>query len=176
LAGPAARPRVYLTLGTVSFGAVDVLQRAITEIAALDLDVLVAVGPDGDPAAFRPVAANVHIERFVAQAQVLALVDLVVHHGGYGTVLGALAAGLPQLILPQGADQFHNARSLVTFGAARALLADDQVPGAIGDAVAALLAIDAPERAVIAGLRDEIAALPAPADVVPELDRLVTGA
>jgi len=54
LAGPAARPRVYLTLGTVSFGAVDVLQRAITEIAALDLDVLVAVGPDGDPAAFAP--------------------------------------------------------------------------------------------------------------------------
>jgi UDP:flavonoid glycosyltransferase YjiC (YdhE family) len=118
----------------------------------------------------------VHVERFVAQAQVLDRVDLVVHHGGYGTVLGALAAGLPKLILPQGADQFHNARSLAELGAARALVADEQVPGTIGAAVAALLRIDAPERAVIAGIRDEIMALPAPADVVPELDRLVAGA
>ena len=176
LAGPAARPRVYLTLGTVSFGAVDVLRRAVKEIAELDLDVLVAVGPDGDPAALGPVADHVHIERFVAQAQVLDRVDLVVHHGGYGTVLGVLAAGLPQLILPQGADQFHNARSLADFGAARALLGDDQSPGAIGDAVAALLLVDAPERAVTAGLRSEIAALPAPADVVAELDSLIAGA
>ena len=173
LAGPASRPRVYLTLGTVSFGAVEVLRRTVTEIAALDVDVLVAVGPDGDPAALGPVADNVHVERFVAQAQVLDLVDLVVHHGGYGTVLGALAAGLPQLILPQGADQFHNARSLADLGAARALLDDEQLPGTIGAAVAALLRVDAPERAVTAGLRDEIAALPAPADVVPALARMV---
>ena len=46
---PAARPRVFLTLGTVSFGAVEVLARAIADLSALDVDVLVAVGPDGDP-------------------------------------------------------------------------------------------------------------------------------
>jgi MGT family glycosyltransferase len=166
---------VYLTLGTVAFGAVEVLRRAVTEISALDVDVLVAVGPEADPAALGAVADNVHVERFVAQAQVLDLVDLVVHHGGYGTVLGALAAGLPQVILPQGADQFHNARSLAELGAARALTADQQVPDAIGAAVDALLQKDAPERAVIAGLQDEIAAQPAPADVVPELAKLVTG-
>jgi UDP:flavonoid glycosyltransferase YjiC (YdhE family) len=43
----------------------------------------------------------VHIERFVAQSEVLPLVDLIVHHGGTGTVLGALQAGLPQLLLPK---------------------------------------------------------------------------
>jgi UDP-N-acetylglucosamine:LPS N-acetylglucosamine transferase len=175
LSAPATRPRVYLTLGTVSFGAVEVLRQAVTEIAARDVDVLVAVGPDGDPAALGAVAANVHIERFVAQAQVLELVDLVVHHGGYGTVLGALASGLPQLLLPQGADQFHNASSLADLGAARALTADQQSPGAIGAAVDALLQQDAPERAVIAGLRAEIAALPAPADVAAKLAELVAG-
>ena len=115
------------------------------------------------PAALGAVADNVHVERFVAQAQVLDLVDVVVHHGGYGTVLGVLAAGLPQLILPQGADQFHNATSLVDFGAARALRADEQLPGAIGAAVAALLAADASERVAVADLQAEIAALPAPA-------------
>ena len=176
LAGPARRPRVYLTLGTVSFGAVDVLRQAVTEIAALDVDVLVAVGPDGDPDALGPVGDNVHVERFVAQAQVLERVDLIVHHGGYGTVLGALAAGLPQLILPQGADQFHNARSLTDFGAVRALRSDDLAAGAISDAVVGMLDVNAPERPAIVALRDEIAAMPAPAELVPRLETLVTDA
>ncbi|MPZ84667.1 MAG: hypothetical protein GEV28_31495 [Actinophytocola sp.] len=48
--------RVYVTLGTVEFGAVEfgaveVPRRAVTETAAHDMDLLVAVGPDGDPAA-----------------------------------------------------------------------------------------------------------------------------
>ena len=46
---------------------------------------------------------------------------------------------------------------------------EDQVPGAIGAAVATLVS-DGPERAAAPRLRDEIAALPAPAVLV---DRLV---
>ena len=139
LTAPGTRPRVYSTLGTVAFGAVEVLGRAVGEIAPLDVDLLVAVGPEGDPAALGAVADNVHVERFVAQADVLPLVDIVVHHGGTGTVLGAFAAGLPQLILPQGADQFHNARSLAGVGAGRALLNDEQLPGTIAQAVSEML-------------------------------------
>ena len=86
--------------------------------------------------------------------------------------LGALAVGLPQLILPQGADQFHNARALTAIGAARALLNDEQSPGSIRDGVSALLTDDR-QRAVTIRLCDEIAALPAPADVVAELVELV---
>ena len=98
-------------------------------------------------------------------------VDLIVHHGGTGTVLGALAAGIPQLILPQGADQFFNAQFLTEAGAARALLNEDQQPGAIRGAVVALLSEGA-ERAVAQQIQAEIAALPAPADVIPELAAL----
>jgi UDP:flavonoid glycosyltransferase YjiC (YdhE family) len=108
-------------------------------------------------------------ERFVAQSKVLPLVDLIVHHGGTGTVLSAFEVGLPQLILPQGADQFVNAATLSALGAARALSNDAQQPGAIRAAVQALLSGDAPERRVAARVRDEILALPAPADVVPTL-------
>ena len=114
---PRARPRIYLTLGTVSFGAVEVLQRALGEIADLDVDILVTVGPEGDPAALGEVGPNVHLEKFVNQSEILSRVDLIVHHGGTGTVLGALAAGIPQLILPQGADQFFNAQFLTEAGA-----------------------------------------------------------
>jgi hypothetical protein len=95
LSGPHTQPRVYLTLGTVSFGAVDVLSRAIAEIAPLGVDILVTVGPEGEPAALGDVPDNVYVERFVAQSAVLPLVDLIVHHGGTGSVLAALEAGLP---------------------------------------------------------------------------------
>jgi UDP:flavonoid glycosyltransferase YjiC (YdhE family) len=174
LGAQPTRPRVYLTLGTVSFGAVEVLSRAIAEIAPLDVDILVTVGPEGEPAALGEVPDNVHIERFVAQSQVLPLVDLVVHHGGTGTVLGALEAGLPQLLLPQGADQFVNAEILGAAGLARALVNDAQLPGAISEAVQALLG-DSSERQAAAWVRDEIAAMPAPADVVPGLVELAAG-
>ena len=95
LSRPRERPRAYLTLGTVSFGAVEVLRRAVDDLATLDVDVLVAVGPEGDPAALGEVGERVHVERFVDQRGVLQRVDAVVHHGGTGTALAAAAAGLP---------------------------------------------------------------------------------
>jgi UDP:flavonoid glycosyltransferase YjiC (YdhE family) len=102
------------------------------------------------------------------------LVDLIVHHGGTGTVLGALEVGLPQLLLPQGADQFLNAEILRAAGAARALINDEQQPGAIGQAVQAMLG-DCTERQAASRVRDEIASMPAPADVVPALVELAGG-
>jgi UDP:flavonoid glycosyltransferase YjiC (YdhE family) len=171
LSGPRARPRVYLTLGTVSFGAVDVLSRAISDIAPLGVDILVTVGPEGELAALGDLPDNVHVERFVAQSAVLPLVDLIVHHGGTGTVLAALEVGLPQLLLPQGADQFFNAQILTDAGAARALPNDAQQPGAIAEAVQALLG-DSHERAAAARLKDEIAAMPSPTEAVSQLVEL----
>jgi UDP:flavonoid glycosyltransferase YjiC (YdhE family) len=168
LNGPRARPRVYITLGTVSFGAVEVLERAVREVAALDIDALVTVGPEGEPAALGDLPGNVRVERFVAQSKVLPMVDLIVHHGGTGTVLSAIEAGLPQLILPQGADQFFNADTLTRVGAGRALLNDAQETGAIRASVEALLG-QSPERQVAGQIRAEIAALPDPAAVVSAL-------
>ena len=169
------RPRVYLTLGTVSYGAAEVLNRAIADIAPLGVDILVTVGPDGEPAALGEVPDNVHIERFVAQSAVLPLVDLIVHHGGTGTVLGALEIGLPQLVLPQGADQFLNAEILTAAGIGRALANDAQRPGAISEAVQALLG-DSAERQAACRVRDEIAAMPSPSEVVPQLVELANRA
>lgn len=168
LEAPKSRPRVYLTLGTVSFGAVEVLARAVDEISTLDVDLLVAVGPEGDPTALGDVPENVHLERFVDQSRVLPLVDVMVHHGGTGSVLGALANGLPQLIMPQGADQFFNAGFLTEAGAALALRNDEHIPGAIRQAVADLLSGGAEER-MAQQLEAEIAELPAPSEVVSQL-------
>lgn len=165
---PPTTRTVYVTLGTVAFGAVEVLRRAVVETAAHDVDVLVAVGPEGDPALLGELPSNVHLERFVPQAEVLAHVDLVVHHGGAGTMLGTAAAGLPQLILPQGADQPFNAMAIQRAGAGAALRNDEQTPGAIESAVGALLA-DGPERAAARAIAEEIAAMPSPEEVAASL-------
>jgi UDP:flavonoid glycosyltransferase YjiC (YdhE family) len=168
LRSSGTRPRVYLTLGTVSYGAVEVLRRTALEIAVLDVDVLVAAGPQGDPTLLGPLPPNVRVERFVPQAEVLRHVDLIVHHGGTGTVLAALEAGLPQLILPQGADQPYNAEILERSGAGRRQANEDYLPGSITALVEPLLG-DCAERATAVGFAAEIAAMPAPAEVVPEL-------
>lgn len=162
------RPRVYLTLGTVSFGAIEVIRRAASEIGCLDVELLVAVGPAGDPSLLGDLPANVRLERFIAQSAVLPRVDLIVHHGGTGTVLAALEAGIPQVILPQGADQPYNAELLVAAGAARSQTNEAYQPGSITAMVEPLLGA-CRERDVAHRIRDEITTMPAPADMLPTL-------
>src|SRR5829696_5525530 len=90
-----SRPLVYLTLGTVGWGTVGVLQECLSGLSALPVDVLVAVGAYFDPADLGPLPASVHVERFVRQDLLLGEVTIAVHHGGSGTLLGAAAHGIP---------------------------------------------------------------------------------
>jgi UDP:flavonoid glycosyltransferase YjiC (YdhE family) len=43
-------------------------------------------------------------------------VDLIVHHGGAGTVAAALRAGVPQLVVPHIVDQFFHGRRVAELG------------------------------------------------------------
>ncbi|SDP87635.1 glycosyltransferase [Lentzea jiangxiensis] len=169
----SAKPLVYLTLGTVSFGRTEVLRAAVDGLARLPVTVLVALGP-GDPALLGEVPGTVHVAGFVPQAQVLRRADLVVHHGGTGTVLGALAAGLPQLVLPQGADQFVNADVLAQTGAGAKLVGPEATADAVTAAARHLLD-DPAARNVATTAAAEIARMPEPAAVVEELTALVRG-
>jgi len=173
LTEPATRPRVLLTLGTVAYGAVGAMRTALDGLLQLDVDVLVVVGPDGDPAALGAVPPHVHLERFVPQERVLPLLDLVVHHGGTGNLLGALRHGLPALVLPQGADQFVNAARLVEVGAGRSIEGDALTADAVAEAVAAMLAPGSSEGRRAGELASEIATMPAPPEVVRVLEEIV---
>ena len=164
-------PRAYLTLGTVAFGAVEVLRRGILETTAAGVDVLAAVGPDGDPRLLGQLPDSVHVERFVAQDVVLPHADLVVHHGGTGTILGAFAAGVPQIVMPQGADQFINATRMTQVGAGRVVHSDDRA-GAITEAALGILHGTA-ERDMAQRLQTEIAAMPSASDVAGRLHELM---
>lgn len=165
-----AGPLVYLTFGTTGVGA-GVLAAAVTAVAALDVRVLVTVGPGADPAALGPHPQNVVVERYLPQTAVLRHADLVVSHGGSGTFFAALANGLPQVCLPQAADQFRNAAGGAGSGAALSLTPDAASGPAIGAAVQRALT-DPAYRLAAEGIADHIRTMPAPDDVVPVLEQL----
>ncbi|MBD3925405.1 glycosyltransferase family 1 protein [Nocardioides cavernae] len=168
---PRRAPRVYVTMGTV-FGNLELLRTMALEVAATGCEALVATGPGTRPGDLGDVPATVHVEQEVPQVQLLPHVDVVVHHGGTGTIIGALGQGLPQVVVPQGADQFWNADHITAEGAGRTI-PPGAPPGSVGVAVAALAEDEAPERAAARRLGDVISQMPSP-DSVAEL--LIDGA
>jgi UDP:flavonoid glycosyltransferase YjiC (YdhE family) len=79
------------------------------------------VGRRFDVSTLGPLPANVHVEPWIDQARVLDHAHLVVCHGGSGTTLAALAAGVPVVMVPLFADQFENARRIAATRAGRAV-------------------------------------------------------
>jgi UDP:flavonoid glycosyltransferase YjiC (YdhE family) len=88
----------------------------------------------------------------------------VVAHAGSGSVLAALAHGLPLVLLPQGADQFDNAATCTAHGVAEAIMPPDLAADRLGDALQRVLAEPA-YTAAAAALAEEIASMPTPASV-----------
>jgi UDP:flavonoid glycosyltransferase YjiC (YdhE family) len=88
----------------------------------------------------------------------------VVSHGGSGTFLGAVSLGLPQLCLPQAADQFRNAEGGTRAGASLALRPGEVSAESVREAVERLLA-DPDLRAGAQRVAAEIAAMPSPESV-----------
>lgn len=166
------RRRVYVTLGTVfNSGAYALFVRLLAGLADVDADVLVTVGRDIDPASFGAQPDHVRVERFIPQAEVLRHTDLVVSHGGSGTLMATLAHGLPSVLLPLGADQPHNAQRAEELGLARVLDAATCTPDAIRQGVIEGLE-DAAALAQARRVADEIDALPGVEETVPLLEAL----
>ncbi len=166
------RPTVYVTLGTVANHTPQVFETVIAAVSDQPLDVVVTVGPDRDPAELGVLPPHVHAEPYLPQSLVLPSCDLVVCHGGSGTTLAALSCGLPLLLLPQEANQFWNADRTAALGAGRTLRPHELGVDAVRSGLASLLN-DPAYRVSASRLADEIAAMPAPHEVVGALEALV---
>jgi UDP:flavonoid glycosyltransferase YjiC (YdhE family) len=94
----------------------------------------------------------------------------VVSHGGSGTAFAALSHGVPQLCLPQGADQFLNAAAITQAGAGLQLITDVVEGAGIAAAVSRLLTEES-FRSAAAVIAAEIAEMPHPDQVVSALEQ-----
>lgn len=165
-------PCIYFTLGTIfNVESGDLFERVLAGLRGLPNPVIATVGREIDPAVFGPQAENVRIERFLPQEELLPYCALTISHGGSGSVVGALAFGVPMLLLPMGADQPLNAARCVDLGVARVLDPVDCTPQTIRNAVTSLLA-DPTYRQNAMQLQAEIASLPGPEYALALLEQL----
>lgn len=168
---PPDRPVLYVSLGTVfNARARDVFAAVLEGVRDAPLTVIVTIGAGNDPADFGPQPDHIHIERFIPQSLLLPFCDAVVNQGGTA-ILPILAQGLPLLVLPQGANQFHNAEACVAAGVGRRLLPGHVSPEAVRKEVDALFH-DPSLREAARRVQRELAEMPGPDDGVALLERL----
>lgn len=164
-------PLVYMTLGTNTNTDISMFRSVLDGLEDLDVDVLVTVGSDGDPSFFGSVPGNAHIERYVPQSLLLPECTVVICHGGAGTTLGALAHGVPLLVLPQGADQYIMSERVVASGAGVRLAPPEVNADSVRRCVQDLLHVTDYRRAA-GGIQSEIETMPSPAETVPLIEQI----
>jgi UDP:flavonoid glycosyltransferase YjiC (YdhE family) len=163
LTRPSPRPVVLVSRSTVADPRPDRMMARVVEAAAeSDVDV-VLVRPDR-LVARRPLPPNVRTTGWLPFADVLPHVAGIVHHGGAGTVMGALAAGVPQVVVPGAGDRTVHARRVAARGAGLAVPVREITAETL-DRLVSDPELAASAREVAA----EIAAMPAPAELVEPL-------
>lgn len=170
---PPGRPRICLTWGTFSAGLPDryLVPDALRELADLDVEVVAAIAPsDRDLIDGAPPPGTRLVDGLPLHV-VLPTCAAVVFHGGGNTMLGAITAGVPQVIVSQMFERELHGDRLAGAGAGRHLRAASLRPGDIRDAVADVLATGSYRQAAHR-LRDAMRARPTPAAVVADLETL----
>jgi MGT family glycosyltransferase len=172
--GDPDRPLVYVTFGSVA-GSIPtfagVYREALDALADLDACVLMTTGRKVDPDGLGPLPSNAHVVHWWPQGEVLEHAAAMLGHGGFGTTMGALAAGVPQVVMPLFSfDQVVNGDHVAAVGAGLTTgvgggfaQASAQLPRVLADAAYAESA-----RRVAAALRE----LPPPSEAVPLLAEL----
>ena len=184
------RPVVYASLGTVFNGRLDGHRKIVEALASADLDLLMSIGSKHDPEALGHLPAHVHVERYLPQTALLPLCDVVVSHVGRGTMMEALANGVPVCCVPLAADQPGNAAQVVASGTGLSCATrSDAVPAGPGPVVDldlltpsmihanVLRLLDEPTfRARAREVQAEIAAMPGPGYAAEVVESVVASA
>jgi len=155
---PGDEPLVLVGLSSTYMAQEDLLQRIADGLRQLPVRGLITLGPAVEsPELTTP--ENVTVVQSAPHAQVLEHASAVISHGGHGTLIKALAAGVPALAMPLGRDQPDNAARLEHSGAGLKLKPSAK-PAAIAAAVSELLRDERYSAAagrIAAAIRDETA-------------------
>ena len=128
-------PLVVFVAGSAGQSASAFFRNAVSASAGQPWRAVLLTGKSGvgtEP----PLPANVHRFDYVPLSLLLPLSSVVVHHGGLGTLSVALAAGVPQIAVPFGHDQFDNAARIEQLGIGRNV---GNAPGPLQTAIGEML-------------------------------------
>lgn len=165
LTNPSRRPRIAVTLGTVAprMTGLDPLRNLIDSANRVDAEFVLALG-DADPAPLGTLPGNVRTTGWVPLNALLSTCRGIVHHGGAGTTLTSLACGVPQLVLPKGADRHINAEAVRRRNAGIVAEADE-----VTETMLASLLGDDEIRRASDEVPHEIGTLPTPTHIAERL-------
>ncbi|GAY08817.1 glycosyltransferase [Pseudonocardia sp. N23] len=162
LTEPTARPRILVSRSTVAGpGGGDPMVAVVA--AAPDVDAEIVLVRPTDRLTRKALPPNVRTVGWVPLSAALPHAAAVVHHGGAGTVLTALATGTPQLLVPGPGDRRFNADLVVRRGAGLSVAARS-----ITAATLTRLVTDGSLHEAAREVRTEIAAMPDPASVLDQ--------
>lgn len=166
------RPRITITMGSILPMLWPRLRplRWIADVAAgVDAEFVLALA-GVDTSVLGPLPPNVRtVTEWLPVDALAATTHAMIHHGGSGSMMAALAAGVPQLVLPFVGDEFGNARAVVKRGVGLEIDIDRE---RVTAAVVRQLIEDESLRTAAAEVRAEGAAMPSPVDLVPRLTDL----
>ncbi|MCO1660923.1 glycosyltransferase [Pseudonocardia humida] len=161
LAEPGARPRVLVSHSTIGPSGGDPTAAVVAAADRVDAEFVLVRGR------VKTLPSNVRATGWIPLDRALRHAAALVHHGGAGSLVQALARGVPQLVVPGAGDRRYNAELVVRRGVglaapAKRITADDLTR----------LVEDAALRRAGQDVAAEIAALPEPASLVPTLEAL----
>lgn len=110
------RRNILLTFSTTYQDQAGLFARCLRALAPLDANIIVTTGPAVDPRRLGD-SGNANIIRYADHDQIVPWCDLVVSHGGHGTMLRPIRHGVPVLCLTMGRDHPDNAVRLEHHGA-----------------------------------------------------------
>lgn len=116
--------RVTVALGSFLSARDDVLAVAVRAAHLGGWRLALASG-SSDPTMLGPLPDGALMARHLPQVALLAHTDVLVTHGGNGSVTEAVSAGVPMVVLPFSTDQFAGAASIERAGIGRVLAPND---------------------------------------------------
>ncbi|CAM3819347.1 DUF1205 domain-containing protein [Nocardiopsis rhodophaea] len=173
------KPRVALTVGGAYFwmmGSLDPVRRFIDLLANRDVEIIAPV-PQGGAETLGDVGLDVRIVENLPLELFLPSCDLIINHGGSGTVGTAVANGVPQIISPptsMGDPPFHNAERIAGAGAGAEVDIFTDSTEEVRAAVEAVITTSS-YRAAAGRLAVEVLTRPAPAALVGDLEDAALG-
>jgi UDP:flavonoid glycosyltransferase YjiC (YdhE family) len=167
---PPERPRICLTWGTspLAAGRLETFLQLLSRLDNPDIEIVLAVAASSRVR--DRVPPGVRIVEMMPLHLLLSSCSVLVHQGGCGTALTAVARGVPQYVLPLVADGRINGRQIADRGAGLTAELDEVSPTEFQRAVEAL-GSDATFRRTTHELRAEMGAQSSPAHVVQMLER-----
>ena len=131
-------PLVVVAAGSAGEIARTLFNAAIAASTGQPWRAVLLTGKD-NPASDTPVPPNVFRYPFIPMSRLMPMSSAIVHHGGIGTISHALTAGVPQVAVPFGHDQFDNTARIEGLGVGKSILKPKDLAGNLRRVITELL-------------------------------------